>query len=148
MTPGKDAFLGRGINGIVIDPRNKNHIFVGSAQAVRGLSHMIGNGGTTRLEPGANQPGLYESTDGGQTFTEVWNGNIAGRLRRHRRRPRPAATRTSSTRRRSTRAPGGVTRVRQPTAFSQVFAPQFNQGAGIDRTMFALTPRTVTRGCT
>jgi hypothetical protein len=74
VTPGKDAFLGRGITGIVIDPTNKDHIFVGSAQAVRGLSHVIGNGGTTRLEPGANEPGLYESTDGGATFTEVWDG--------------------------------------------------------------------------
>jgi hypothetical protein len=75
VNPGKDAFLGRGIRSIVIDPNNKNHIFVGSAQAVRGLSHVIGNGGTTRLAPGANEPGLYESTDGGATFTEVWNGN-------------------------------------------------------------------------
>jgi hypothetical protein len=75
VNPGKDAFLGRGITGIVIDPTNKNHIFVGSAQAVRGLSHVIGNGGTTRLEPGANEPGLYESTDGGATFTEVWDGS-------------------------------------------------------------------------
>src|ERR1044072_1246494 len=55
-TPGKDAFLGRGINGIVLDPRNSNHMFVGSAQAVRGLSHTIGNGGTTRPHAGADPP--------------------------------------------------------------------------------------------
>ena len=36
---------------------------------------VIGNGGPTRFEPGANAPGLYESTDGGVTFTEVWDGN-------------------------------------------------------------------------
>src|SRR5437899_279812 len=35
-----DAFLGRGINAIVIDPRNANHILVGSARGVRGLSHV------------------------------------------------------------------------------------------------------------
>ena len=46
VNPGKDAFLGRGINGIVIDPLNAQHIFVGSIRAVRGLSHTIGNGGT------------------------------------------------------------------------------------------------------
>ena len=73
-TPGKDAFLGRAISGIIIDPTNPNHLIVGSAQAVRGLSHVIGNGGTTRLAPGANEPGVYESFDGGSTFTEVWDG--------------------------------------------------------------------------
>ena len=74
VNPGKDAFLGRSINAIVVDPRNANHMLVGSALGVRGLSHVIGNGGTTRIEPGANEPGLYESTDGGATFTEVWDG--------------------------------------------------------------------------
>ena len=75
VTPGKDAFLGRSIKQIVIDPQNANHILVGSALGVRGLSHVIGNGGTTRFEPAANDVGLYESFDGGDTFTEVWNGN-------------------------------------------------------------------------
>src|SRR5262249_55067892 len=56
-TPGKDAFLGRGINSIVVDPSNANHIFVGSAQAVRGLSHVIGAGGTSPAEPRPDQPG-------------------------------------------------------------------------------------------
>ena len=78
VNAGKDSFLGRGINSIVVDPRNGKHIFVGSATAVRGLSHVIGSGGQTRLEPGANDPGLYESFDGGKTFTEVWNGSIPG----------------------------------------------------------------------
>ena len=117
-TPGKDAFLGRGINSIVVDPSNANHIFVGSAQAVRGLSHVIGAGGTSRLEPGANEPGLYESTDGGNTFTEVWDGGkpdfggdssrSASRMSVSTRRTRP-----SSTQRRSMPASGGVTPVRR-----------------------------------
>jgi hypothetical protein len=77
--PGNDAFLGRGINSVTIDPRDPNHLFVGSTLGVRGLSHVIGNGGQVRLEPGANAPGLYESTDGGATFTMVWDGN-AGAL--------------------------------------------------------------------
>ena len=142
VVPGNDAFLGRGIRSIVIDPRNANHIFVGSAQAVRGLSHVIGNGGTTRVEPSANLPGLYESKDGGATFTMVWDGA----------KPDPgpqsfgvtdlaldplnpdvvyvAAFDAGAWRR---DAGAGM------TAFNQVFAPQFNQGAGIDRTMFSLT---------
>ena len=78
VDPGQDAFLGRGIRTIVIDPNNSDHIFVGSAQAIRGLSHTIGAGGGTRLEPGANEAGLYESTDGGETFTEIWDGNARG----------------------------------------------------------------------
>src|SRR5439155_1363529 len=72
-----DAFLGRGINQIAIDPTNPKHLFVGSALGVRGLSHTVGVGTTEsqRFEPGANPVGVYESTAGGATFTEVWNGN-------------------------------------------------------------------------
>src|SRR5437763_11757989 len=72
-----DAFLGRGINQIAIDPTNPKYLFVGSALGVRGLSHTVGVGTTEsqRFEPGANPVAVYESTDGGATFTEVWNGN-------------------------------------------------------------------------
>jgi hypothetical protein len=140
--PGNDAFLGRGISSIVIDPRNANHIFVGSAQGVRGLSHVIGNGGTTRLEPGANAPGLYESTDGGATFTEVWNGTKASSFGITNVGLDPlnldvvyASAFDAGVWRRDAGA--------AQTAFGQVFAPQFNNGAllnaGVDRTMFALT---------
>src|SRR5207253_8259722 len=73
-----DAFLGRAISEIVVDPSNAQHIFVGSAQAVRGLSHVIGNGGQVRLEPRANPGGLYESTDGGANYNDVWNRNEPG----------------------------------------------------------------------
>src|SRR4029077_16354444 len=68
VVPGNNAFLGRGIRSIVVDPGNANHIFVGSALAVRGLSHVIGKGGTTRIKPSAILAGLYESSDGGKTF--------------------------------------------------------------------------------
>ena len=149
-SPGKDAFLGRGINAIVLDPRNSNHIYVGSTLAVRGLSHTVGVGAETqRCEPGANEPGLYESTDGGRTFTEVWDGT------------KPDVNALNC-------PPGafsyGVTDVgldplnldtvyvagfdagvwrRDPgapaTSFSRVFAPQFFTGSGTDRAMFALT---------
>jgi hypothetical protein len=137
-----DAFLGRGINQIVVDPTNPQHLFVGSALAVRGLSHVIGEPGETqRFEPGANPVGVYESTDGGTTFTEVWNGNgstfgvtdvgldpldpttvYASAFDQGLWRRSPSLDHTSS-----------------PTAFEQVFAPQFAAGAGVDRTMFAAT---------
>src|SRR5438067_10188755 len=77
VSPGTDAFLGRSVGKILVDPTDPNHIYAASALGVRGLSHVIGNGGTTRTPPNANAVGLYESTDGGATFTEVWNGNGA-----------------------------------------------------------------------
>ena len=147
-TPGQDAFLGRGISSIAIDPTNKSHLLVASALAVRGLSHVIGAGGTTRIEPFANEPGLYESWDGGKTFTEVWDGA----------KPDAATIPTQPS--------FGVNHVQldpsnpavvyaaafdagiwrrdaaaAPTAFSQVFKPQFFQGTGVDRTEFALTTK-------
>ncbi len=137
VTPGVDAFLGRAIRSILIDPNNGNHIFVGSAQAVRGLSHVIGNGGTTRLEPGANAPGLYESTDGGATFTMVWNGaNPASfGINQVGLDPlNPDVVYASAFDQGLWRRDAGAAR----TAFSQVFAPQF-PGGGTDRTMFAMT---------
>jgi hypothetical protein len=140
-TPGQDAFLGRGINSIVVDPTNRNHILVGSALAVRGLSHVIGNGGTTRAEPGANAPGVYESFDGGAHFTEVWNGNSATSFGVNKVALDPADPTTvyasafdQGLWRRSPSLDGSATAF----DFHQVFAPQF-PGGGIDRTMFALT---------
>jgi hypothetical protein len=138
---GNDAFLGRAINSIVIDPQDSNHIFVGSAQGVRGLSHVIGNGGQTRLEPGANEPGLYESHDGGKTFTEVWDGakpdaGMSFGVTKVGLDPLDSSVVYASA------FDAGVWRRDSGAAatdFNQVFAPQFFQGAGIDRTMFALT---------
>src|SRR5205823_4359764 len=127
----------------VVDPTTAKHLFVGSALGVRGLSHTVGVGTTEtqRFEPGANPVGVYESTDGGNTFTEVWNGNgstfgvtdvgldpldpttvYAAAFDQGVWRRSPSLDHTSS-----------------PTAFEQVFAPQFAAGAGIDRTMFAAT---------
>ncbi|MGB2951907.1 MAG: hypothetical protein WBB74_00785, partial [Gaiellaceae bacterium] len=150
VSPGKDSFLGRGISKIVVDPTNPSHIYVGSALGVRGLSHVIGNGGTTRFPPSANDVGLYESTDGGSTFTEVWNGNqptCSSTV------PPPcsfgvidvgldpldpttvyASAFDQGLWRRSPSLDGSTS----STDFRQVFAPQF-PGGGTDRTMFAAT---------
>jgi hypothetical protein len=138
VMPGTDAFLGRAIRAIVVDPTDSNHLFVGSAQAVRGLSHVIGNGGQTRLEPGANAPGLYESTDGGATFTMVWNGANPASFGINQVGLDPLnadVVYASAFDAGLWRRDAGAT----ATAFDQVFAPQFNQGAGIDRLMFAMT---------
>jgi hypothetical protein len=143
-TPGQDAFLGRGINSIVVDPTNGNHILVGSAQAVRGLSHVIGAGGTTRLEPGANEPGLYESWDGGSTFTEVWDGakpdagpQSFGITDVGLDPSDPSVVYAAAFDAGLWRRDAGAA----ATAFTQVFRPQFFGGAGIDRLQFALTTK-------
>ena len=157
-SPGVDSFLGRGINSIVVDPRDSSHILVGSALGVRGLNHVIGAAGETqRFEPGANEPGVYESHDGGATFTEVWNGAkpdcIAKDITGACVAPRisfgitdlaldplnPDVVYAAGFDAGAWRRDAGAA----ATNFQQVFAPQFDQGgnldAGIDRTMFALT---------
>src|SRR5438477_4131228 len=136
-----DAFLGRGINQIVVDPTNPAHIFVGSAQAVRGLSHVIGNGGQVRLEPGANPVGVYESTDGGATFTEVWNGNGStfGVTDVGLDPLDPTTVYASAFDQGVWRRSPSLDGTTSATAFKQVFAPRFATGAGVDRTMFAAT---------
>src|SRR5437773_7400629 len=131
-----DAFLGRGINQIAIDPTNPKHVFVGSALGVRGLSHTVGAGPTEsqRFEPGANPVGVYESTDGGATFTEVWNGNGSTfGVTDVGLDPQDPTTVYASA------FDKGVWR-RSPTldhtfAFAHVFARQFATGADLGRTM-------------
>ena len=81
-TPGNgtytgDAFAGRSIAGIVIDPTNASVIYVASTRGVRGTSSVT-NGGTTSNPPTPRPPfGLWKSTDGGATFSFIWNGNAS-----------------------------------------------------------------------
>ena len=58
---------GRSIGGIAVDPADPNHIFIGTDVARHGSSSV--NGGRF-TPPGAAKVGLYESTDGGATFTD------------------------------------------------------------------------------
>ena len=102
---------------------------------------MIGNGGQTRLEPGANPVGLYESTDGGKTFTEVWNGNSAssfGVTDVGLDPLDPTTVYASAFDQGIWRRSPALDGTTSATAFEQVFAPQF-AGGGTDRTMFAAT---------
>jgi len=76
---GASYFSGRGIGSIQVKPGDSSMIFVGSgAQGSRGMSSTCCNG----MDRGATIPdaphfGLWRSTDGGQTFTLVSQGNIA-----------------------------------------------------------------------
>jgi hypothetical protein len=58
--------VGRSIGAIAVDPADANHIFIGTDVARHGSSSV--NGGRF-TPPGSAQVGLYESTDGGATFS-------------------------------------------------------------------------------
>jgi hypothetical protein len=60
---------GRSIGAIAIDPVNPNHIFIGTDVARHGASSVIGGRFTP---PGSAQVGLYESTNGGTTFSPAF----------------------------------------------------------------------------
>jgi hypothetical protein len=56
---------GRSIPGLAVDPTNPNHILIGTGTGFVGAG---GNGGSL-TPPGVAAIGIYESTDGGATFT-------------------------------------------------------------------------------
>jgi hypothetical protein len=69
-----NAFLGRSISSIVVDPTNASHLYVSSTRGVRGVSSVTG--GATSNPPTPRPPyGLFESTDGGATFSFIWDGS-------------------------------------------------------------------------
>jgi len=60
---------GRSIGAVAIDPANANHIFIGTDVARHGASSV--NGGRF-TPPDTAQIGLYESTDGGASFSAAF----------------------------------------------------------------------------
>jgi hypothetical protein len=67
LVPGSPAVArDRSIATIAIDPANPAHLFIGTALARHGSSS---SGGGRRTPPGAPRLGLYETTDGGASFT-------------------------------------------------------------------------------
>jgi hypothetical protein len=69
LVPGSFAVSNnRSIGAISVDPKNSQHIFIGTDVARHGASSV--NGGRF-TPPGAPDVALYESTDGGATFNEV-----------------------------------------------------------------------------
>jgi hypothetical protein len=73
-----DAFAGRSISSIVVDPTNPNLLYVSSTRGVRGVSSVTG--GAITNPPTPRPPfGLFKSTDGGATFSFIWDGNASVR---------------------------------------------------------------------
>jgi hypothetical protein len=70
LLPGSSQFQGRAISSVVITPDGS--ILAGIARAVRGVSSVIG--GPTSNPPVAAPFGVYKSTDGGATFTNLTPG--------------------------------------------------------------------------
>lgn len=58
------------VSGIAIDSSHPQILYVGVALGVRGVSAV---GGATIGVPGRAPVGLYQSTDGGATFTRIWD---------------------------------------------------------------------------
>lgn len=125
------AFDGRAIGSIAIHPSNPHIIYVATTRGVRGVSSVTG--GATSNPPIAAPFGLYKSTDGGNTFTFIWNGN--GSLRGVRV---VALDPLNPERVYASAYQHGIWRSTGGGPFEQVFAPTaptFNT----DRTQFALT---------
>lgn len=73
-----DAFAGRSISSILVDPTNPSVLYVGSTRSVRGIS-SVSNGVSSNPTPPRPPFGLFKSTDGGASFTYVWDGNVSVR---------------------------------------------------------------------
>jgi hypothetical protein len=68
-----DAFASRSISSIAVAADGT--LYVSSTRGVRGISSVI-SGGVTTSPPTPRPPfGLFKSTDGGATFTFIWDGN-------------------------------------------------------------------------
>jgi hypothetical protein len=133
-----DAFAGRSISSIVVDPTNANHLYVSSARGVRGISSVTG--GSTSNPPTPRPPfGLFESTDGGATFSFIWDGNASVRGVNDVELD-PGYNGTTNTTIYAAAFQQGIWRsTNGGTTFGQIFtpiAPAFNT----DRAEFAATP--------
>lgn len=69
-----NAFFGRAITRITVDPVNHATIYVSSTRAVRGVD-STGAGATTNPPTPRPPYGLFKSTTGGYTFTYIWDGS-------------------------------------------------------------------------
>lgn len=70
LLPGSSFAKNRSISSIVIDPTNANTIYVGTTRGVRGVGSV---GGATGNPPSPTPVGVYKSTDGGNTFSLIFD---------------------------------------------------------------------------
>ena len=136
LLPGSTFGQGRAISSIVIDPSNRNTLYVGITRAVRGVGSVTG--GSTTINPGFAPVGLYKSTNGGTSFTMVWDG--AGTLRGVNHVELDPASATTVY---AAAYQHGIWRSQAAAAagsFEQVFTPT-SPGQNTDRSSFALTTK-------
>jgi hypothetical protein len=134
--PGASPFLGRSVGSIAVEAGNPSHIFATSARGVRGISAPSSGG----VSLNANFPpiGLWESTDGGATWTYAWNANLSVRGVTEVRFD-PTAARSTDV---YTAAFGQGLWARRPSQAEPNFVniyPANNTADTTDRTTFALT---------
>ena len=107
-TPGNgtytgDAFAGRSIGSIVVDPTNRNVIYVASARGVRG----VGVDRRRDVEPADAETAVRSlQVDRRRRDVQPSSGTATPPIAASSTSRSTRATRTSSTRRRSTREPG------------------------------------------
>jgi len=70
---GKSVFDARGVGTIAIKPGDPSTIYAASTRAIRGMSSSC-CGGVVSVIPGAAKWGLYKSTDGGASWSFIFNG--------------------------------------------------------------------------
>ena len=136
LLPGSAFGQGRAISSIVIDPSNRNTIYVGITRAVRGVGSVTG--GSTTMNPGFAPVGLYKSTNGGTSFAMVWDG--AGTLRGVNHveldPSSPNTVYAAAFQKGIWRSPTAAA----PGSFEQVFTPT-SPSQNSDRSEFALTTK-------
>jgi hypothetical protein len=125
---------GRAVSQVTIDPTSGITIYVATTRGVRGYS-SVPSGATTNPPPPVAPFGLYESTDGGNTFSFIWDGHASARgVNAVQLDPNnPAIVYAAAYQQgiwRNSPADGG--------AFKQVFVPQ-SPDENVDQTAFALT---------
>ena len=131
LLPGSPAATNaRSISSIVVDPNNANTIYVGTARGVRGVSSVTG--GAVSLAPDAPPWGLYRTTDGGNSFNEVWDGNGSVRGINHVEVDSHGVVYAAAFQQGIWRSANGA------TGWEQVFATK-DPGNNAARTEFALT---------